>query len=89
MWPVNVRQDRHSVIKALGSGEDELAVVETSIAAGQKRKNYRDSGPRLLSVSKEFPDASYRRPAAGQMLGITDQPDKLCMLLSYAVRQVI
>ena len=64
-------------------------MTETSISAGQKRKNYRDSGPRLLSVSKEFPDASYRRPAAGQMLGITDQPDKLRMLLSFAVRQVI
>jgi hypothetical protein len=58
-------------------------------SAGQKRKNYRDSGPRILSVSKEFPDASYRRPAAGQMLGITDQPDKLRMVLSYTVRQVI
>ena len=64
-------------------------MVATSIVAGQKRKNYRDSGPQLLSISKEFPDASYRRPAAGQMLGITDQPDKLRMLLSCAVRQVI
>jgi len=64
-------------------------VVETPLAAGQKRKNYRNSGPRVLSVSKEFPEAAYRRPAAGQMLGITDQPDKLRTVLSHAVRQVI
>jgi hypothetical protein len=57
-------------------------------ASGQKRKYRRDSGPRVLSVSKEFPDASYRRPAAGQMLGITDQPDMLRTVLSYTVRQV-
>lgn len=64
-------------------------MVGTSFAAGQKRKYYRDSGPRVLSVSKEFPDASYRRPAGGQMLGINDQPDKLRIVLSYTVRQVI
>lgn len=64
-------------------------MAETSLAAGQKRKYHRNSGPRVLSVSKEFPDASYRRPAAGQMLGITDQPDKLRMVLSYTVRQVV
>jgi len=63
-------------------------VVETS-AAGQKRKYYHDPGPRVLSVSKEFPEAAYRRPAAGQMLGITDQPDKLRTVLSYTVCQVI
>lgn len=67
------------------SGEDELT-AETS---GRKRKYHRDSGPRVLSVSKEFPDASYRRPAAGQIIGITDQPDTLHMVLSYTVRQVI
>jgi len=63
-------------------------VVETP-AAGQKRKYYRDPGPWVLSVSKEFPEAAYRRPAAGQMLGITDQPDKLRTVLSYTVCQVI
>jgi hypothetical protein len=57
--------------------------------ASQKRKNYRDSGLRELSVNKEFPDASYRCPAAGQMLRITDQPDKLRVVLSHTVRQVI
>ena len=70
------------------SDEDKLA-VETSLAAGQKRKFRRDSGPRVLSTSNEFPDASYLRPAAGQVLGITDQPDKLRMVLSFSVRQVI
>jgi len=57
--------------------------------AGQKRKYHCNSGPQVLSVSKEFPDASYHCPAAGQMLGITDQLDKLCMVLSYTVCQVI
>ena len=62
---------------------------ETPLVAGQKRKYYRNAGPRVLSVNKEFPNASYRRPAPGQMLGITDQPDTLRIVLSYTVRQVI
>ena len=57
--------------------------------AGQKRKSYCDSGPQALSTSKEFPDASYHRPAAGQTLSITDQPDKMRTVLSYTVRQAI
>jgi len=64
-------------------------VVKTRLAAGQKRKYHYNSGPRVLSASKEFPRASYRRPAAGQTLGITDQPDELRMVLSCTVRQVI
>lgn len=63
-------------------------MVENSVAAGQKRKYQRDSGPRVLSVSKEFPEASYRRPAAGQMLGITGQPRMLRTVLSCTVSQV-
>ena len=63
--------------------------METPLVAGQKRKYYRESGPRVLSVSKEFPEASYYRPAAGQTLGITNQPDKLRTVLSCTVRQVI
>lgn len=63
--------------------------METSLTVGQKRKYRRDSGPRVLSANNEFPDASYIRPAVGQVLGITDQPDNLGMVLSFAVRQVI
>lgn len=45
--------------------------------------------PLALSVSKEFPDASYHRPAAGQILGINDQPEVLRNVLSTTVGQVI
>ncbi|KAI0000682.1 hypothetical protein BJV74DRAFT_794362 [Russula compacta] len=71
-------------------GEDELAEETcTPLVAGQKRKYQHNLAPWVLSVSKEFPDASYHHPAVGQVLGITDQPDRLCMVLSYTVCQVI
>jgi len=76
------------------STEDETQVQSVGSSAmrtSQKRnmENRLERRLQVLSVSKAFPLASYRRPAAGQILAITDQPDTLRTLLSQTVRQVI
>jgi hypothetical protein len=69
------------------------AATSRSTPTSQKRKRNpnRDNRveQRVLNVSDQFPLASYRRPAAGQILGIIGQPDNLRSLLTYTVRHVI
>jgi len=88
-------ENRPEPLRDSAENEAQVEMAESSATRTSQRKKRRSEENRLerrlqvLSVTKDFPLALYRRPAPGRTLGITGQPDTLRTLLSYAARQVI